>query len=147
MTSRCQHAHAADQGLAGLRVFAGPEGGVLPFHHVEHVGQLLALGRGLPGSMAIEITVSGKAIDSKRIGSWTLRKTWRPRDRVAQADDADDVAMIDARSTCVRRSAGLHHEIGARSPSCPCPDCRPGCWPSTRRNRCRRPALAPCRSA
>ena len=44
--------------------------------------------------MAIEMTVSGKVIDSSRIGS--LRVAERVAgDRVPQADDADDVAGLD----------------------------------------------------
>ena len=63
-----QLAHAADQRLAGLFVLVRAERRILPLHHLQHVGQLLALGR-VSGSIAIEMTVSGNSIVSSRIGS------------------------------------------------------------------------------
>ena len=48
----------------------------------------------LSGSMAMEMTVSGKVIDSRRIGSWGVAERVAG-DRVPQADDADDVAGLD----------------------------------------------------
>ena len=87
-----QLAHAADERLAGFFVFAGVKGGVLPLHHLQHVGQLLSLG-GRSGSMAMEITVSGKVIDSSRMGCGRAQGV--AGHRMAKADQADDVAGLD----------------------------------------------------
>ena len=46
------------------------------------------------GSMAIEMTVSGKAIVSSTIGCFGIAERVAS-DRVSQADDADDVARLD----------------------------------------------------
>ena len=72
----------------------------------------------LSGSMAIEMTVSGKAIDSSRIGCLGVAERVAG-DRVPQADDADDVArrgrvdLLAAVGLDAARAAG-------RFPSCPC---------------------------
>ena len=88
-----QLAHAADERLAGLLVFAGAEGRVLPLHHLQHVGQLLALGRGLRlDGHRDDGFGEGDRFQQDRL----LRVAERVAgDRVAQADDADDVAGRD----------------------------------------------------
>ena len=63
------------------------------------------------GSMAIEMTVSGKAIDSSRIGSCGVAERVAG-DRVAQADDADDVAgrdRVDLRAAVGLDAPELRH--------------------------------------
>ena len=93
-----QLAHAADERLARLFVLAGGERGVLLAEHLERVGQLLLVGRAL--------RLDGHRDD--RLGE--LDRLQQDRlagvaervagDRVAQADDADDVAGLGADSSC-----------------------------------------------
>ena len=88
-----QLAHAADERLAGLFVFPGVEGGVLPLHHLQHVGQLLPLGRRfrLDGHGNDRIG-KGDRLQEDRLAGVAERVAG---DAVVQADDADDVARLD----------------------------------------------------
>ena len=85
-----QLAHAADQRLAGILVFAGAEGRVLPLHHLQHVGQLLALQRGLRlDGHRDDGFGEGDRLEQDRVLGRAERVAG---DRMAQTDDADDVS-------------------------------------------------------
>ena len=85
-----QLAHAADERLAGFRVFFGAERGILLAQHGQRFAELLAV----VGALRLD----GHRDD--RLGKLDRRQQDRlarvaqrvARDRVAQADHADDVA-------------------------------------------------------
>ena len=108
-----QLAHAADERLAGLLVFAGAEGGVLPLHHLQHVGQLLALGRASPARWPSRSPFRERRSIPAGSGSWTLHSVspvieWR-RPTMPMMSPAE------AESTWLRRSAWTRHSCGTFS--------------------------------
>ena len=113
-----QLAHAADQGLAGFLVFAGTEGRVLPLHHLEHVGELLALGRAfrLDGHGDDRLGEVDRFQQDRLMGVAQRVAGYR----VPQADDADDVASLDFRDLLAARRTGSAR-AAAHSLFCPCP--------------------------
>ena len=107
-----QFAHAADERLAGLLVFAGAEGRVLPLHHLQHVGQLLPLG----GSLRLDGHRDDRFREGDRLQQDRLLGAAQrvAGDGMPQADDADDVAGRD-RLDLLRRSAWMRHSCGTFS--------------------------------
>ena len=123
-----QLAHAADQRLAGLFVFRGAEGRILPLHHLQHVGKLLALGRSL--------RLDGHRDD--RLGE--LRSSPAGSDAAASHSVSPVTECRRPMMPTMSPAAALAPARGgrpgcakaaARFPSCPCQGCRPGCWPSS----------------
>ena len=85
-----QLAHAADERLAGFGILVGAKRGILLAKHRERVGQLLAVF----GALRLDRHRDDRfgKLDRREQNRFAGVAQRVARDRIAQADDADDVA-------------------------------------------------------